>query len=255
MEGTDYEYMNEASIDEDLVCSICGTVMNNPCRTPCGHHFCRECIAKWLEQHQTCPLCSKEHLKVNHLGKAETRICDQLNQLRVKCKHCGRTNISRGRINDHIQNDCSTITLFTSRRHRQDDLLDNDFATPIMEPAGSLINQIMAENFQLKEQLEHQKTIISRHTDQIDILKERLQLEKDKIEQTNIFMKTIKQALEKQQEQIEEQENSINELRKVNQHLLNHIKSRKKDSTEHEIQIHNLWEQIGRKLKRQIHLK
>mmetsp|Transcript_107190 Transcript_107190/g.298067 ORF Transcript_107190/g.298067 Transcript_107190/m.298067 type:complete len:103 (+) Transcript_107190:708-1016(+) len=31
--------------------------MDEPRQLPCGHHFCRECIAGWLDRSGDCPMC------------------------------------------------------------------------------------------------------------------------------------------------------------------------------------------------------
>lgn len=58
--------MPSASLDDVLIplssndsnCSIC---WNDPCdvQTSCGHEFCNECIRKWLEENDTCPMCRR----------------------------------------------------------------------------------------------------------------------------------------------------------------------------------------------------
>lgn len=37
------------TIDVNLVCSICGSVFENPVLTPCGHSFCLMCLETWLQ--------------------------------------------------------------------------------------------------------------------------------------------------------------------------------------------------------------
>lgn len=48
------------SESENIECCICMDVINcstNNCVTPCGHKFCFQCLAKALEQNNTCPCC------------------------------------------------------------------------------------------------------------------------------------------------------------------------------------------------------
>lgn len=61
------EKLPEASCSKDLQgesCSICITVFEKASSTavlPCGHHFHRHCISRWLTEHRgVCPLCGKE---------------------------------------------------------------------------------------------------------------------------------------------------------------------------------------------------
>lgn len=42
----------------ETTCAICFEEFSTPCRTPCGHIFCRECITSWLRvgSRRTCPM-------------------------------------------------------------------------------------------------------------------------------------------------------------------------------------------------------
>lgn len=46
-----------ARLDESKQCAICMGDFENAVQGGCAHMFCRECITKWLEEHNTCPLC------------------------------------------------------------------------------------------------------------------------------------------------------------------------------------------------------
>ncbi|XP_037533185.1 E3 ubiquitin/ISG15 ligase TRIM25-like [Nematolebias whitei] len=51
--------------EDQFTCSICLELYTNPVSTPCGHNFCKACIARhWAgkEQHQ-CPLCNDKFSK------------------------------------------------------------------------------------------------------------------------------------------------------------------------------------------------
>ena len=37
-----------SSVDPNLVCSVCGGVLEDAVLTPCGHSFCRLCLHTWL---------------------------------------------------------------------------------------------------------------------------------------------------------------------------------------------------------------
>lgn len=60
------ESNDPTSTHEDDACSICYRPFENPCRTPCGHKFCRECISDWLKDHRTCPY-DRRSLRVTEL--------------------------------------------------------------------------------------------------------------------------------------------------------------------------------------------
>jgi len=40
---------------QQLKCSICMSIFQDPARCPCGHTFCRKCIEHWVSSHKTCP--------------------------------------------------------------------------------------------------------------------------------------------------------------------------------------------------------
>ena len=61
------------SLDEELVvslrdkcqkeldCHVCYNIMCDPVTTPCGHTFCRKCLARVLDHSSLCPIC-RRHL-------------------------------------------------------------------------------------------------------------------------------------------------------------------------------------------------
>uniref|UniRef100_A0A671NI58 E3 ubiquitin-protein ligase TRIM21-like n=1 Tax=Sinocyclocheilus anshuiensis TaxID=1608454 RepID=A0A671NI58_9TELE len=90
-------------LNEELQCSICLDVFNNPVTTPCGHNFCRTCLNKCWKTNPGCfcPICNEKfskrpHLKINitlrevvqhfkeklELGRSEVfcDICDERKQ-------------------------------------------------------------------------------------------------------------------------------------------------------------------------------
>ncbi|XP_016310269.1 E3 ubiquitin-protein ligase TRIM21-like [Sinocyclocheilus anshuiensis] len=99
-------------LNEELQCSICLDVFNNPVTTPCGHNFCRTCLNKCWKTNPGCfcPICNEKfskrpHLKINitlrevvqhfkeklELGRSEVfcDICDERKQKALKsCLMC-----------------------------------------------------------------------------------------------------------------------------------------------------------------------
>ena len=49
---------NEELNNHDDVCSICYQGMSSAKITPCGHFFHQGCLQKWINDNNTCPLCS-----------------------------------------------------------------------------------------------------------------------------------------------------------------------------------------------------
>ncbi len=47
-------------IDLDQNCSICFDNLTNPCLTPCGHIFCKECLDMCLNVKKSCPMCKAD---------------------------------------------------------------------------------------------------------------------------------------------------------------------------------------------------
>ncbi|KAI5104499.1 hypothetical protein C0J45_6125 [Silurus meridionalis] len=47
--------------EEQLLCSICLDVFTDPVTTPCGHNFCKNCLAGYWDSsdHCQCPMCNK----------------------------------------------------------------------------------------------------------------------------------------------------------------------------------------------------
>eukprot|EP01023_Acetabularia_acetabulum_P064505 TRINITY_DN8357_c0_g1_i7.p1 TRINITY_DN8357_c0_g1~~TRINITY_DN8357_c0_g1_i7.p1 ORF type:complete len:332 (+),score=30.39 TRINITY_DN8357_c0_g1_i7:113-1108(+) len=51
--------------DADVECSVCYRVLYEPVSTPCGHSFCRTCLARSLGHTSKCPMCRT----VLHMGQ------------------------------------------------------------------------------------------------------------------------------------------------------------------------------------------
>ncbi|KAG8438963.1 hypothetical protein GDO86_005228 [Hymenochirus boettgeri] len=64
----------ESSLAEELTCSVCCDLLNDPVMLDCMHHFCRACILRfWDSSHRVsdCPYCRKvmpnRFVRTNHL--------------------------------------------------------------------------------------------------------------------------------------------------------------------------------------------
>lgn len=85
------EKVRAADIDEGArdcaVCFVTWTDGDEPVKMrPCGHHFCEECLGRWLQTHSTCPMCRAE--LPAELRLAELRELRELNS---------RSGVPRGR--------------------------------------------------------------------------------------------------------------------------------------------------------------
>ena len=78
-------------IDDNLLCSVCGEVLEDAVLSPCGHSFCQLCIQTWLETHPTtmnCPECrsfmSEESVRPIH------SIRNLVGALKLRCENLDR---------------------------------------------------------------------------------------------------------------------------------------------------------------------
>lgn len=53
-----------AQLSDDFDCVLCMKLLFAPVTTPCGHSFCRSCLARALDHNSSCPLCRS----VLHIG-------------------------------------------------------------------------------------------------------------------------------------------------------------------------------------------
>lgn len=168
--------MDEQSINKSLVCVICYNPFVNPVSTPCvprRHRFCLHCIEKWLQSASSCPLCHKELSVQDLVPVTDELLIDMLNELRVRCNECGKTEIERGNFEDHIRKVCPTANVFCPSRDIKcpwvgtRDLLDNHLTTCAFKQCRPAIEPIIRENQELKEQVRQQTTRIKEHQDRI----------------------------------------------------------------------------------------
>eukprot|EP01101_Sappina_pedata_P007070 TRINITY_DN366_c0_g1_i4.p1 TRINITY_DN366_c0_g1~~TRINITY_DN366_c0_g1_i4.p1 ORF type:complete len:266 (-),score=45.83 TRINITY_DN366_c0_g1_i4:100-864(-) len=87
-------------ISQDLVCSICQSPFTNAVRSSsCGHTFCRNCILRWAETNNTCPL---DHTPLQTLQW--DRVANSLtNELAVSCTVCYQWRGSKDEISQHLK--------------------------------------------------------------------------------------------------------------------------------------------------------
>uniref|UniRef100_A0A3B5B3B3 Bloodthirsty-related gene family, member 1 n=1 Tax=Stegastes partitus TaxID=144197 RepID=A0A3B5B3B3_9TELE len=75
--------------EDQLTCSICLEVFNNPVSTPCGHSFCQSCISSYWDRggsgskYYQCPLCKESFRKRPELQINRTlkEITEQFKQM------------------------------------------------------------------------------------------------------------------------------------------------------------------------------
>ena len=176
-----YEYMNETSIDPELMCIICDSPFIDPVCTPCDHTFCRVCITKSINTRNTgCPLCSQELISPSDLVKANRTVRNMLDRLPIKCKCCGRTGMQRGNFDEHMNKECPKVPVQCPSADIKcpwegpQDQLEKHVQTCVFQPFRSILTELIDENRQLKEQMEQQnaeieqlKTMTGPSTDQL----------------------------------------------------------------------------------------
>jgi len=93
-------------IDEELICSICGGVLQDPLQAPsCEHAFCQICIQQWLSRSQTCPI-DRTPIEINQLKSVPRILKNLLNRLDISCENEGCTaRIKLDTLGNHLM-DC-----------------------------------------------------------------------------------------------------------------------------------------------------
>ena len=106
--GIDVHDVVAGAVDEELLCSICTDIVQQPrcCRS--GHVFCEECIKTWLQNNGTCPI-GREDLEVEQLAHVRPleRMVDRI-QVRCPNRGAGRSWTCR-------PSGCTWIGLVTNR--------------------------------------------------------------------------------------------------------------------------------------------
>ena len=79
-----------SSVDPNLVCGVCGGVLEEAVLTPCGHSFCRLCLHTWLARPAslTCPEC-RAHVPPDSVKPVHS-LRNLIRGLEVECEHCHR---------------------------------------------------------------------------------------------------------------------------------------------------------------------
>lgn len=73
------------NIDEELKCSICCGVLEDPVQAKCCQHaFCRSCIQEWIKSSESCPI-DRSPLCVQQIEPIPRIIRNLLNRLQISC--------------------------------------------------------------------------------------------------------------------------------------------------------------------------
>lgn len=75
----------EGEVDEELICSICSAVLEEPVQAPvCEHAFCSACIGEWLNHQSTCPV-DRQMITNSQLKPVPRILKNLLSRLTIKC--------------------------------------------------------------------------------------------------------------------------------------------------------------------------
>ena len=75
-------------VDEELLCPICGHVLQNPLQIKnCEHCFCTPCIEEWMKHQQICPVDRSPVVSLSNLIPAPRILRNLLSRLRIKCEN------------------------------------------------------------------------------------------------------------------------------------------------------------------------
>lgn len=175
-----FEYIDESTVDPELICHICYSPLQNPFCTSCGETFCRECIVNWIEKQSShCPHC-RQSLTVENLIPAPRSLRNMLDRLQIKCSVCGQIGIEQANFVEHIQRICPNTIVhcpaaniqcsWSGQRHELNEhLLNCQF-----ELTRPVIIQLTEENQQLKQRIIQQKSQILEQLKEIQQLKQQI---------------------------------------------------------------------------------
>ncbi|XP_037950328.1 E3 ubiquitin-protein ligase NRDP1-like [Teleopsis dalmanni] len=137
------------SVSEYIICLICFGVFDDPIEChPCGHVFCRNCAARWFENHEYCPVDRK---RVTHKQCPLGIVLKMLTRTHLKC--------------EYFNNGCKEIL-------RLCDFI-NHTKTCEFGPEGELICRkgcgckIKRKNIEMHDCVAHLTELIAAHQDKI----------------------------------------------------------------------------------------
>ncbi|UJR17592.1 hypothetical protein I4U23_004488 [Adineta vaga] len=189
-----FEYVNEASISSELICTICQDPFTDPRIAECEHVFCNLCITDWMQKgNNSCPIDRTPISKLTHLNRPFRNL---LNDLEVKCRMCGQTRLKRSDFDNHVKNVCpntGVVCLAADIKcqwvgSRQE--LNNHMQTCDYQRMRPVLDQLIMENEHLKIRLvdinsEQNQSLVD---NAVEI--NRLQTENNRLNEVNELLRT-----------------------------------------------------------------
>ena len=78
----------EGDVDEELICTICGQVLEEPVQIrQCEHCFCTECLQEWLRHQQICPVDRSVVSPATDLIQAPRILRNMLSRMKICCEN------------------------------------------------------------------------------------------------------------------------------------------------------------------------
>ena len=85
--GYDVERFSPQNVDEELICTICRGVLEDPLQFPsCEHAFCASCIHGWLHRQLSCPI-DRNHVTALQLKPVPRILKNLLSKLLISCEN------------------------------------------------------------------------------------------------------------------------------------------------------------------------
>ncbi|KAG4067423.1 hypothetical protein HA402_009660 [Bradysia odoriphaga] len=83
--GYDVERFVVEEMEDELLCLVCTSVLQDPVETPCEHFFCKICVSQWLTQNASCPV-DRKPLRILDLKQPSRLLRNLLAKLEIKCE-------------------------------------------------------------------------------------------------------------------------------------------------------------------------
>ena len=186
-------FTDRNAIIDELICSICKEVLENPMQMQCQHLFCNDCIYKWFKDGTlTCPVDRQGVEDLNMIKPA--RLAQQLlSNLTVRCKYfdmgCGLMAQFKhmDQVIDHEKNHCHCHPA------QKNNSLRNEYEKLVVNAAGQkkTIENQEQSIYSLREQVEEQREQLNIDSDIIDDQKKTI-VDKTKIIQNLMILNTEK---------------------------------------------------------------
>ncbi|CAF3295251.1 unnamed protein product [Rotaria socialis] len=204
-----YEYVNEESIDNEFICTICQKPLDDPRCTPCDHIFCGNCITEWIQRKiHTCPTC-RQPLRHQELTQANRIVRSIVGKFRVKCMACVKIDLERSDFERHMSTACPIVCLetdITCPWTGMREAFNNHVTNCSYQNLRKIFASLLAERQQLKEKASKEKVDIEKFKDEIQQLKNELKQNQIRNQNSN---RNLEELEKRQKCQIDEHRNKL----------------------------------------------